>query len=150
MSRHKLKIFGGAPAIYSILCKSGALMACRTLYLRWVEKIDRFQDGSNSSRGHFPAFKMAIPIIAVFGYRSGKGVDRRQALARPARFELPRAQLLCPYLGEETSKMQQNLGIVRNRKLLYHCALTTPLNTGDISRSKNHNLTDSPNWARSN
>jgi hypothetical protein len=44
--------------------------------------------------------------------------------------------------GEETSKMQQNLGIVRNRKLLYHWALTTPLNTGDISRSKNHDLTE--------
>jgi hypothetical protein len=49
---------------------------------------------------------------------------------------------LAANLGEETSKMQQNLGIVRNGKPLYHCTLIVSLKAGGISMSKNHNLTE--------
>jgi hypothetical protein len=35
-----------------------------------IEKIDRFQDGSNSPKDHFPAFKMIIPIIRISGSES--------------------------------------------------------------------------------
>jgi len=63
------------PALFSILYDVFIMPFAEAQYLQIAEKIDGFSGGSNSSTGRFPAFKMAIPIIAVFGNKPGKSPD---------------------------------------------------------------------------
>jgi hypothetical protein len=50
-----------------MLCNIFISRVAEAPYLEGIEKIYRFQDGPNSHKDYLPAFKMVIPIIALFG-----------------------------------------------------------------------------------
>ena len=71
-----------------MLCNMFISRVAEALYLQRIEKIDRFQDSSNSTKDHSSVFKMAIPIIDLITHCSppflGWDRDRREPRATVA------------------------------------------------------------------